>query len=240
MRRGGLRTVRQVTWSACRFGACATGRARRMLAGGVAVCLAVVLAGCANTVEKGRQQVHTQVQTTHEEAVRAALDAVPSGRLAKLELEENQGAGSERNGSERDEPGESDGRNRHGGHDRHDGRDRHDQPEWHSEIVSEDGTRTSVTQSATGAEPATAKPAVRPDGTAGPRLRGLLRKAVVAPEDAVRKVAEPDYDKVDAVELTGSTGKPVWRIRLVAVEPGNAHVYEIDAATGDVLGRHHV
>ncbi|MCH6160389.1 PepSY domain-containing protein [Streptomyces marispadix] len=159
------------------------------------------------------------MQTTHEEAVRAALGAVPSGRLAKLELAESEGAGSERNGSERD------------------GRGQQGRPEWHSEIVSSDGARTSVTQSATGAEPATAEPAVRPDGTAGPRLRALLRKAVVTPEDAVRKVATPDYDKVDAVELAESDGRPVWRIRLVAVEPGNAHVYEIDAATGDVLGR---
>lgn len=113
-----------------------------------------------------------------------------------------------------------------------------DSPAWHSDIVNPDGERQGVTLAASGAEPPGEKPVPHPERSVGRSQMELLERAVVLPEDAVRKVAKPDFDKVESIGLVEQkTGEPAWSIGVVSGEESDAARYEVDAVNGEVLRR---
>jgi uncharacterized membrane protein YkoI len=110
-------------------------------------------------------------------------------------------------------------------------------PVWQSRVATEDGTQHVVRLDASTGDVLETKVAPAQSRSDKGKVRALLRRATILPEEAARKVTKPDFGKVSAVELSERNGEVIWSVDVVTIEEGNVSVYDIDATTGKVLKR---
>jgi uncharacterized membrane protein YkoI len=110
-------------------------------------------------------------------------------------------------------------------------------PVWRSRVATDDGTVHVVRLDASTGRLLGTESARGQSSSDKARVRSLLERATIRPEEAVREVTEPDFGKVSAVELGERNGRVIWSVDVVTVEEDNVHVYTIDATNGKVLNR---
>jgi uncharacterized membrane protein YkoI len=110
-------------------------------------------------------------------------------------------------------------------------------PVWRSRVATDDGTVHVVRLDASTGRLLGTESARGQSSSDKARVRSLLERATIRPEEAVREVTEPDFGKVSAVELGERNSRVIWSVDVVTVEEDNVHVYTIDATNGKVLNR---